>query len=158
LQDIGSGLNFERPSFKRLLDRVYEGSVMEVVVTNKDRLARFGFELIQWLFKKTDTKLLVLHNQEDRQDSRTEEQELAEDLLSIVTVFVAKHNGRRGAENRRKRKALAQERRDDDEREESTEEEKISTTSEDEEESQQTTRRKNKKDPPISKQKRKRKA
>jgi predicted site-specific integrase-resolvase len=101
-------------SFKRLLDRVYEGSVMEVVVTNKDRLARFGFELIQWPFKKTDTKLLVLHHQEDHQDPnspRTEELELAEDLLSIVTVFVAKHHGRRSGESKKEKGSCSRKKR-----------------------------------------------
>jgi predicted site-specific integrase-resolvase len=101
-QDVASGLNWKRPGLVALLDRVHKGGVGEVVVANKDRLARFGVELIEWFLRKADAKLVVLGHEERSQGEP--ERELADDLISIVTVFVAKHNGRRSADNRRKRK------------------------------------------------------
>lgn len=108
-----------------ILELCFQGMVGEVVVAHKDRLARFGVDLLEWLFKKTGTQLVVLdHTNCDEDQCRTSEQELAEDLLAVVTVFVAKNNGRRAQENRRKRSAeLAQRCADAQEEEEEIEEE-----------------------------------
>ncbi|NBP16834.1 IS607 family transposase, partial [bacterium] len=84
-----------------LLEHVYNGDVDEVVVTYKDRLCRFGFELIEWLFKKANTKLVVLNGSSECTNSTAE---LAEDLLSITNVFVARNNGMRSAQNRKNRR------------------------------------------------------
>ncbi len=92
IKDIGSGLNWNRPGFKSILERVHDGFVEKVVVAYKDRLCRFGSELVEWIFKKADTKLLVLSRNEDVHDLS---RELSEDLLAITTVFVAKNNGLR---------------------------------------------------------------
>jgi putative resolvase len=103
IQDIGSGLNWKRKGFMEILDGVYEKTISEVVVFHKDRLCRFGFELVEFIMEKAGTKLLV-HDKietttETNEKSTTKytspEQELAEDLLSIVTVFVARNNGKR---------------------------------------------------------------
>lgn len=101
LSDIGSGLNWKRRGFTALLERVYTGGVAEVVVARKDRLCRFGLELVEWIFEKNGTRLVVLGS--DVNTSSSEVGELAEDLLSIVTVFVARHNGMRSAINRKRR-------------------------------------------------------
>jgi len=101
VQDIGSGLNYKRKGFTAILDRVLEGLVKEVVVLHKDRLCRFGGELVESIFEKAGTKLVV--HSESNSAGHTTEQELAEDLLAITTVFVARHNGMRGAANRRRR-------------------------------------------------------
>jgi putative resolvase len=108
-QDVSSGLNWKRPGLVALLERVHKGGVGEVVVAHRDRLARFGVELIEWILRKADAKLVVL-GQQDRSGEHHDpdpQQELSDDLISIVTVFVAKHNGRRSADNRRKRKEEA---------------------------------------------------
>jgi putative resolvase len=97
ISDIGSGLNWKRRGFRSILDRVSKRSVSKVVVAHKDRLCRFAFELVEWFFKSYGTEIVV----HGRGESGTEE--LAEDLLSVVNVFVARNNGRRAAENRRKR-------------------------------------------------------
>jgi predicted site-specific integrase-resolvase len=104
IQDIGSGLNFRRPGLQKLLERVCEGLVEEVAVMHKDRLCRFATELLEFLFEANRTKLVV-HRNEESPPSPT--QELSEDLISIVTVFVARHNGRRSGENRKRRKEEA---------------------------------------------------
>jgi len=93
VSDIGSGLNWKRRGFTALLERVHAGAVNEVVVTRKDRLCRFGIELVEWIFEKNGTQLMVLGS--DVSANNSEAGELAEDLLSIVTVFVARHNGLR---------------------------------------------------------------
>jgi len=108
ISDVGSGLNFERKGFKAILEQVHSGLVSEVVVTHKDRLCRYGIEMVDFIFRKTETKLVVLNKSLPVQGHDTT-QELAEDLLAVVTVFVARHNGQRSGENKRRRKLLAEE-------------------------------------------------
>lgn len=111
ISDIGSGLNFNRKGFTSILERAYKGNIKQITITHKDRLCRYGYEMVEWLFEKTNTKLVVLSqaNESDNGDtSVSREQELAQDLLSIVNVFVARNNGLRSAENRRKRKRANQ--------------------------------------------------
>ncbi len=90
VSDIGSGLNFKRPGLLRVLGLVQEGHVSKLVVASRDRLARFGFELIQWLCERSRTQLVVL----DSQDC-AEEAELGKDLMAIVQVYCCRWNGRR---------------------------------------------------------------
>ncbi len=112
IQDIGSGLNYHRKGFQRLLERVHEGTVDEVVVTHKDRLCRYGVELLEWLFTKTGTKLVVhCRDYQEVDPSR----ELADDLLAVCNFFVARNNGRRASDNRKRRKRIEAERRQEEE-------------------------------------------
>ena len=100
VSDTGSGLNFKRKGFKTLLDAVVDGLVEEVVVMHRDRLCRFGADLLDSIFAKTGTKLVVHCSPDGPED---DSRELADDLLAVTTVFVARHNGRRSADNRRRR-------------------------------------------------------
>jgi putative resolvase len=90
ISDIGSGINFSRPGFKRILEGVFKGTIDEVVVAHKDRFTRFGFELFEWIFQRHNAKLLC-----DQEREGGTETELAEDLLAIVTVFSARYYGKR---------------------------------------------------------------
>ena len=90
-KDIGSGINFKRPNFLKLIERAIAGDFTEIVVAHKDRFSRFGFEFFEWLLSQYDVKLVVL----DNQNHKSKEQELADDLLSIVHVFSCKQNGSR---------------------------------------------------------------
>jgi putative resolvase len=101
IKDIGSGLNWKRSGFNSLLEQVHSGNVKEVVVTYKDRMCRFGFELVEWIFKKANVKFVVLGTNTDVKDIS---RELSDDLLAITTVFVAKHNGQRASYYRKQRK------------------------------------------------------
>ena len=106
--DIGSGLNWKRKGFRRLMDKVLSGEVGEIVVTRRDRLCRFGLELLEFIFKRFKTKFLVLGSEfqtPDADGGHDVQAELAEDLLAIVTVFVAKTNGMRSAAQTRQREA-----------------------------------------------------
>lgn len=111
ISDIGSGLNFQRPGLKSLLDKCYAGNVQEIVCTHKDRLCRFGFELLQFIFNKHEVKFVV----SNPVDSTCDDAELAEDLMAVVTVFVAKQHGRRSAMHKRKRQAAIATTADDEE-------------------------------------------
>ena len=100
ISDVGSGLNFNRPNLRALLERSMRGEVAEVVVSHRDRLARFATELIEWILRLHGTRLVVQH-----QVLETPESELVADLLAIVTVFACRSHGRR----RYKRPAQGQE-------------------------------------------------
>ena len=105
VSDVASGLNWHRPGLISILDRVYAGHIKTVVVTFKDRLCRFGFELLEWIFEKANAKILVLSQSVDAGDKSNE---LSEDLLAIVTVFTAQNNGLRAAKYKRARNARIQ--------------------------------------------------
>lgn len=90
-KDVASGINYKRPNFLKLIERCIKGDFDEIVVAHKDRFARFAFEFFEWLLLQYGVKLLVL----DKDEHKSNEQELAEDLLSIVHVFSCRQNGKR---------------------------------------------------------------
>lgn len=90
IEDIGSGLNFKRKGFNALLDGILSGNVEEVVVAHKDRLCRFGFELIERIASKHNSKIVVLS-----EASLSPQEELVKDLLSIIHVFSCRLYGLR---------------------------------------------------------------
>ena len=112
--EVGSGLNYKRKKFKTLLEQVHSGSISEVCVTHKDRLCRYGFELVEFYFQKAGCRIVVLNKDAVDKDSSTE---LAEDLLSVVNFFVARNN-RLQAANKRKRRREKEERDKKEEEEE----------------------------------------
>lgn len=101
ISDVGSGINWKRSGFVQLLEQVCNGRVSEIVVTHRDRLCRFAFELVEQICKKFGCRILV-HSQASH-SSASSTDELAEDLLAITSVFVARNNGIRAAANRRRR-------------------------------------------------------
>jgi predicted site-specific integrase-resolvase len=101
IKDIGSGLNWNRPGFRSILERSHQGLISELVVSYKDRLCRFGYELVEWIFEKANVKLVVLNQNLEEQGTT---RELSDDLLAITTVFVAKSNGLRAGQYRKERK------------------------------------------------------
>jgi putative resolvase len=90
ITDIASGLNFKRKGLRTVLDGGRQGNVGSIVVAHKDRLARFGFELISWLCELDGTKIVVLN-----QDGLSPERELVEDILAIINVFSCRLGGLR---------------------------------------------------------------
>lgn len=87
LTDIGSGINYNRKNFNRILELVEDGEIAEIYVTYKDRFVRFGFEWFNNFCEKHGAKIIILN-----QPSTSPEQELAEDLLNIATVFSARNH------------------------------------------------------------------
>jgi len=80
IKDIGSGLNYKRKGLKSLLGRCLRGEKLSIVVAHQDQLARFGFELIEWIIGELGSELVVLSKEES-------EPELTKDLLTIIHVF-----------------------------------------------------------------------
>jgi hypothetical protein len=87
LTDIGSGINYNRKNFNKILELVEAGEISEIYVTYRDRFVRFGFDWFNTFCEKHGAKIIILN-----QPSTSPEQELAEDLLNIVTVFSARNN------------------------------------------------------------------
>lgn len=90
VKDIGSGLNFKRKGLKAILERAMHGDRLNVVVAHRDRLARFGCELIRFIIESNGGQLLVLS-----EDSLSPEAELTKDLLNIIHVFSCRMHGLR---------------------------------------------------------------
>jgi putative resolvase len=88
--DICSGLNYKRKELSRLLEQVQAGTIKEVVVAHKDRLARFGTELIEWIIKQAGASLVVLD-----QALLSPTEEITQDLMAIIHVFSCRLNGKR---------------------------------------------------------------
>jgi len=91
ITDIGSVINFKRKGFKTILELLFKRNIKEVVVATYDRFSRFGIDLFKDMFKQFNSKLISVNAKE----FKSPEQELAEDLLSIITVFSARYHGRR---------------------------------------------------------------
>ena len=87
IEDIKSGMDADRKGFQKILERVIKGEIGLLVIENKDRLTRFNFDTLQLIFKYFGTQILVLN---DALDNRTYEQELTEDLISIIHYFTMK--------------------------------------------------------------------
>ena len=90
IQDIGSGINYNKKGLSQLIDKITNGEIDKVVILYKDRFIRFGYELIEKLCNKYGTEIEIIDNTE-----KTEEQELVEDLIQIVTVFSCRLQGKR---------------------------------------------------------------
>lgn len=99
--DVGSGINFKRRGLNSLLEQSSRGLVEEIVVTHRDRLCRFAFELIETVFRLHGTKIVVLFHDETSDSGVAE---LADDMLAINTVFICRRQGKRAAQHRREHK------------------------------------------------------
>ena len=92
ITDIASGLNYEREGLKKLIRYALKGEISEVVIAYKDRLTRFGYELIEWLIKENSNGVIkIINNQEET----TPMEEVSKDIIAIMNVYVAKINGLR---------------------------------------------------------------
>ncbi len=89
--DIRSGLNFRRRDLRKLLEAIVNRKVSKLYVTYEDRLARFGFDLIQWLCEKFGTEIVAVNNRE----FISSQEELVQDLITIITSLSAKLYGLR---------------------------------------------------------------
>ena len=90
IKSVGSGINYNNQSLNELLDLVISGKVNKVFIMYEDRLVRFGFDLLENLFKRYGVDIEIINYQ-----NNTMEEELVTDLIQIMTVFSAKLNGKR---------------------------------------------------------------
>ena len=101
VEEIGGGLNFKRPKLLKLLSDIKANKVENLILAHKDRLCRFGFDLLEWLCSQHSCKILILN-----QERLSPENEMVQDLMTIVHCFSSRLYGLR---NYRKslRKALS---------------------------------------------------
>ena len=91
LYDIGSGINFKRKNLIKIIEMAINNELHELVISYKDRLCRIGYELIEsLLIKYSNTKIIIL-----KDDIKSPEEELTNDLIEIITVFSSKIYGMR---------------------------------------------------------------
>ena len=90
ITDIGSGINYNKPGLLKLIEKINRKEVDLIVVLYKDRLLRFGFELVEHFANLNNVKIEVLYKLD-----KTQDEELVEDLVQIITVFSCKIQGKR---------------------------------------------------------------
>lgn len=97
IEDIGSGLNLNKRGINKIIHLAIIGKINELVIAYKDRLTRFGYELIEEIIKKYSNGKITILNK--RQETNPEE-ELVKDVMAIMNVYVAKMNGLRRYKNK----------------------------------------------------------
>ena len=105
--DIGSGINYKKKGLQELIKRISENKVEKVVILYKDRLLRFGFELVEYLALLHHCEIEVIDHTE-----KTQQQELVEDLVQIITVFSCKLQGKRAHRAKKMIQELVQDDKD----------------------------------------------
>lgn len=101
IEDIGSGINYNKKGLLELLQKVIDHKVEKIVVLYKDRLLRFGYELFENIAKSYGTSIEVIDNTE-----KTEQQELIEDLVQIITLFSCRLQGKKAKKTKEMIKEL----------------------------------------------------
>jgi len=97
ISDLGSGMNCQKKGLKRLLGAIIDDRVGRLVVTHKDRLLRFGAELVFAVCEAKNVEVVILNQNEDS----SLEEDLAKDVLEIITVFSARLYGARSRKNQK---------------------------------------------------------
>jgi putative resolvase len=88
IKDIGSGVNLNRKGLRKIIDYAIRGEIEEVIVMHKDRLCRFGYELIEDLIKKYSNGKIIIVNKKEVKEPK---EELVEDVLQIMNIFCSKN-------------------------------------------------------------------
>ena len=97
VSDLGSGMNYNKKGLKRLINSILIGEIGRLVITHKDRLLRFGAELIFSICEMKNVEVVIVN----QGDEPTFEEELAKDVLEIITVFSARLYGSRSNKNKK---------------------------------------------------------
>jgi predicted site-specific integrase-resolvase len=90
IQDVGSGINYKKNGLRELISKISNHEISKVVILYKDRLVRFGYELIEYLCEINGVDIEIIDNTE-----YSKEQELTDDLIQIITVFANRLYGQR---------------------------------------------------------------
>jgi putative resolvase len=104
VKEVGGGMNFRREKFLALVERIERGEVGRLVIAHKDRLVRFGFDFFEWFAERHGCKIIVAN-----QESLSPQQEMVQDLMSIVHCFSSRLYGLRSYKKRIKEAAEANE-------------------------------------------------
>lgn len=97
IQDLGSGLNYSKKGLRKLIKEICLGSVERLVITHKDRLLRFGAELIFSLCEQFGTEVVIINSSSENNF----EDDLVQDVLEIITDFSARLYGSRSRKNQK---------------------------------------------------------
>ena len=98
IKDMGSGLNYQKKGLKKLIKRILCGDVGRLVLTHKDRLLRFGSELVFAICEEMETEVVIINK---TSSEISFEQELVQDVLELITVFSARLYGSRSNKNKK---------------------------------------------------------
>lgn len=101
ITDIGSGINYKKKGLREIIKLITQNEVDKIVVLYKDRLLRFGYEIIEYIATLYNCDIEVIDNTE-----KTEQQELVEDMIQIITVFSCKLQGKRANKTKKMIKEL----------------------------------------------------
>ena len=94
IEDFGSGLNYNRKKWNKLLDEVMENKIKTIVISNKDRFIRFGYDWFEKFCEKFNTKIIIVNN-----ETLSPNEELVQDIISILYVFSCRLYGLRKYKN-----------------------------------------------------------
>ena len=97
ISDLGSGMNYQKKGLKKLLEAILEKKAKRLVLTHKDRLLRFGAELVFSLCEAKEIEVVLINQGTEG----SFEEELAKDVLEIITVFSARLYGARSHKNKK---------------------------------------------------------
>jgi predicted site-specific integrase-resolvase len=97
IEDVGSGLNLNKRGINKIIHLAIKGKINEIVIAYKDRLTRFGFELIEDIVKKYSNGKITILNKRQTNDPH---EELVKDVMAIMNIYVAKMNGLRRYKNK----------------------------------------------------------
>jgi excisionase family DNA binding protein len=98
IQDLGSGLNYQKKGLQKLLKRIMQGDVARLVLSHKDRLLRFGAELVFAMCEEFETEVVIINKSNEEIPF---EQELVQDMIELITVFSARLYGSRSKKNKK---------------------------------------------------------
>ena len=97
IQDLGSGMNYAKKGLRELLELIANREIGRLVITHKDRLLRFGAELVFAMCEMAKVEVVIIN----QGDETKFEEELASDVLEIITVFSARMYGARSHKNKK---------------------------------------------------------
>lgn len=97
IRDLGSGMNYRKKGLNKLLELIVTREIKRLVLTHKDRLLRFGAELVFTICELQNIEIVIIH----KGDQPTFEEELAQDVLEIITVFSARLYGSRSKKHKK---------------------------------------------------------
>jgi len=100
MSDVGSGLNWNRKNLRTILQWSLQGDVEAIAIAHRDRMARFGFEIVEYMLAQRGVRIVC----DSHDDHKSKEEELVDDIVSIITVFSSKIYGRRNYKNRKANK------------------------------------------------------
>ena len=94
MEDFGSGLNYNRKKWNKLLEEVMENKIKTIVISSKDRFIRFGYDWFEKFCEKFNTKIIIVNN-----EALSPNEELVQDIISILQVFSCRLSGLRKYKN-----------------------------------------------------------